>query len=143
MSDNKIKDADNSHPMDKEIYQIFDRDSTEPEGVYSGACHDEFNFDSAAQARSSNCHDTYKDMFKYKINKYKVAYTLIEEDCDRDETKYREDRIRAEADARYAKDTEGMSVWDIMEGSADSFMTGEMMVRADRITRDKDKEKKL
>ena len=64
------------------VYRIIDRETGEAQGVYSRACHDEYDFRSASNARNSNCHDIYKDKSHYAIAKYKVTYTLIDGDCD-------------------------------------------------------------
>lgn len=67
---------------DKEVYRIIDKDTGKAQGVYSRAYHDEFDFSSVESARNSNCHDIYQNKEKYKIAKYKVTYTLIEDDCE-------------------------------------------------------------
>lgn len=72
----------NSIAVEKEVYRIHDRKTNQVQGVYSRAYHDEYDFASPESARSSNCWDAYKDKRKYKINKYKVTYELIEDDCD-------------------------------------------------------------
>ncbi len=63
------------------IYRIIDGDGNAI-GSYSRACCDEYDFDSPDQARSANCHGMFEDRTKYKIAKYRVTYTLIEEDCE-------------------------------------------------------------
>lgn len=65
-----------------EVYRIISKDTNKPEGVYSRAYHDEYDFESIKSARSANCHGIYKDKNKYKIAKYKVTYELIDDDCD-------------------------------------------------------------
>lgn len=64
------------------VYRIINRESGDPQGSYSRACCDEYDFESAAQARSANCHGMFENKKKYKIAKYKVTYELIEDDCD-------------------------------------------------------------
>jgi len=66
---------------DKEVYMIFGKGKSKPEGVYSRSCRDEYEFGSVGMARGANVHDTYQDTDKYKIKKYKVTYTLIDEDA--------------------------------------------------------------
>ena len=66
---------------DKEVYRIIDRETEEFEGVRSMGYHKEYDFFSSEHARSSNCHDVYEDRKKYRIDKYKVTYTKIEDDC--------------------------------------------------------------
>jgi hypothetical protein len=63
-----------------EVYRIIDRKTEKAQGVYSRACHDEYDFSCPETARNANCHGTYQDREKYKINKYRVIYELIEED---------------------------------------------------------------
>jgi hypothetical protein len=65
----------------KIVYRIIDRIINTPVGVYSRACHDDYDFESVEDARESNCHGTYKNKKIYKISKYKVTYELIEDDC--------------------------------------------------------------
>ena len=70
--------------MDKEVFMIHTKNDSKnkPIGVYSGSCHNDFEFGSASSARRANCHGIYEDKKRYKINKYKVTYTLIEEDVE-------------------------------------------------------------
>ncbi len=72
MDDNKHGDK-----CSKIIYKIHNKEDGNYEGVYSRACHDEFEFDSEESARSSNCHDIYEDKELYDIHKYKVTYEKI------------------------------------------------------------------
>jgi hypothetical protein len=67
---------------EKTVYRIIDRQTGEPQGVYSRACHDEYDFGSVEQARSSNCHDIYQDKERYAIAKYRVVHELVDPDCD-------------------------------------------------------------
>ena len=68
--------------VDREVYRIVDRETEEFEGVRFIAYHKEYEFSSSESARSSNCNDVYEDRKKYRIDKYKVTYTKIEDDCD-------------------------------------------------------------
>jgi mRNA-degrading endonuclease RelE of RelBE toxin-antitoxin system len=63
----------------KEVYRISERDTGNPVGSYSRAYHDEYEFDSAEKARTANCHGMFEDTQKYRIDKYRVTYELIEE----------------------------------------------------------------
>ena len=63
------------------IFRIIERESGEVIGSYSRAYCNEYDFDSVGEARNANCHGIFEDKKKYKIAKYKVTYTLIEEDC--------------------------------------------------------------
>ena len=59
------------------VYRIINRETGNPEGVYSRAYCNEYDFTSPEQARSSHCHDIYQDKSKYAIAKYKVTYKLL------------------------------------------------------------------
>lgn len=63
------------------VFRIIDRDNGNAIGSYSRACHDEYDFNSVSEARNANCHGAFKDLQKYRIAKYRVTYTLIEDDC--------------------------------------------------------------
>jgi hypothetical protein len=75
------------------VFQIINRENGNIEGSYSRAYCTEYDFKSVSEARSSNCHDIYQNKKKYKINKYKVTYTLIEEDVDCEPNAQDEERI--------------------------------------------------
>lgn len=62
------------------VYRIIDRATGEAMGSYSRAYCDEYDFNSAEEARNANCHDIFQDRVKYKIAKYRVIYTLIDDD---------------------------------------------------------------
>ena len=64
------------------VFRIIDRETGNPVGSYSRAYCDEFDFNSASEAREANCHGIFKDKDKYKIAKYRVTYTLIEDDVN-------------------------------------------------------------
>ena len=64
------------------VYRIINRRTDQAQGVYSRGYHNEYDFVSASNARHSNCHDIYEDRDKYKINKYRVIYVLIEDDVN-------------------------------------------------------------
>ena len=64
------------------VFRIIDKSNGEPVGSYSRAYCDEYDFNSVEQARGANCHGIFEDKNKYKIAKYKVTYTLVEEECD-------------------------------------------------------------
>ena len=63
----------------KIVFRIIDRKTGLPVGSYSRAYCDEFDFHSADEARGANCHGIFKDKEKYKIAKYRVTYTLIDD----------------------------------------------------------------
>jgi hypothetical protein len=62
------------------VYRIFDRRTSEPVGSYSRSYHDEYDFASAEQARSANCHDMFQNRDKYRIAKIEVIEKVVEED---------------------------------------------------------------
>ena len=64
------------------VFRIIDKSNGNPVGSYSRAYHDEYDFNSVSEARNSNCHGMFENKEKYKIAKYKVTYTLIEDDCE-------------------------------------------------------------
>jgi len=51
-------------------------------GSYSRAYCDEYDFNSAREARAANCNGRFEDKKEYKIAKYKVTYELIDDDVD-------------------------------------------------------------
>jgi len=61
----------------KIVYRIIDRDTGDAVGSYSRGYSDEYDFESASQARNANCHGVFKDKSKYHIAKYRVTYTLL------------------------------------------------------------------
>lgn len=63
------------------VFRIIDKSNGNAVGSYSRAYCDEFDFESVGEARGANCHGMFEDKEKYKIAKYKVTYTLIEDDC--------------------------------------------------------------
>jgi hypothetical protein len=67
------------------VYRIIDRKTEDAVGSYSRSYCDEFDFNSVSEARNANCHGVFENREKYKIAKYRVTYTLIESDCDRNE----------------------------------------------------------
>lgn len=64
------------------VFQIIDRNTELPVGSYSRSYCDEYDFTSPEHARQANCHGVFENREKYKINKYRVTYELIEEDVD-------------------------------------------------------------
>ena len=62
------------------VFRIIDKNTGESVGSYSRAYCDEYDFSSAEQARTANCHGIFQDRKKYKIAKYCVIYELIEDD---------------------------------------------------------------
>ena len=63
------------------VFRIIDRESGNPVGSYSRAYCDEYDFGSVNEARTANCHGMFEDKDKYKIAKYRVTYTLLEDNC--------------------------------------------------------------
>jgi hypothetical protein len=64
------------------IYKIVDNDTGEFSGSYSRSCHTDYEFSSVRSARDSNVHGVFYDKRKYRIQKWKVTYELIEDDID-------------------------------------------------------------
>lgn len=96
------------------VFRIIDRDTSEPVGSYSRAYCDEFDFRSAEEARSANCHGMFRDRRKYKIAKYRVTYELIEDDCDKSDP-----QPAAEGGLLGAMSEAMMSKWLELLGDAD------------------------
>jgi hypothetical protein len=63
------------------VFRIIDAESGQACGSYSRAYCDEYDFESAHEARTANCHGMFEDRRKYKIAKYRVTYELLEDDC--------------------------------------------------------------
>lgn len=63
------------------VYRIIDRGTGKAVGSYCRSYHDDFDFASAQEARSANCHGMFENKEKYRIAKYRVRYELIEEDA--------------------------------------------------------------
>jgi len=64
----------------KIVYRIVDNKTGEITGNYSKAYHNEYDFKSASDARNANCHGMFKNRERYRIVKYKVIETLINDD---------------------------------------------------------------
>lgn len=64
------------------VYRIINRKTGEPEGSYSRACCDEYDFESINSARTANCHGVFEDRAKYNIAEYRVTYELINDNVD-------------------------------------------------------------
>lgn len=66
------------------VYRIIGKKDGKAQGSFSRSTHDEYDFGSAVEARSANCHNMFENRELYKIAKYKVTYELIEDDCDKE-----------------------------------------------------------
>ncbi len=66
------------------VFRIINKQTGDAVGSYSRAYCDEYDFGSAIEARTANCHGIFKNKEKYKIAKYKVIYELIEDDVTDD-----------------------------------------------------------
>ena len=64
------------------VFRIIHRGTGTAQGSYSRACCDEYDFDSASQARSANCHGRFQNHEVYSIAEYEVTYKLIDSDVD-------------------------------------------------------------
>lgn len=60
------------------VFRIIDGATGDAVGSYSRAYCDEYDFNSAKEARNANYYGLFKDTEKYKIAKYKVTYELID-----------------------------------------------------------------
>lgn len=69
--------------LEKEVFKIVDLESGEFKGAYSRSYGDKMEFDSISDARTSNVHGMFEDKSKYKIQRWRVTYTLVEDDCDK------------------------------------------------------------
>jgi len=67
--------------MNKEIYKIVDRNDNSTQQVYSRSYRYESEFDSIHSATHAHHSGMHQNKAKYKIQKYKVTYELIEDDC--------------------------------------------------------------
>ena len=63
------------------VFRIINKETGEATGSYSRSCCDEYDFNSADEARHANCHGMFEDEEKYKIAKYKVTYELLADNC--------------------------------------------------------------
>ena len=66
----------------KRVFRIINKATGEPQGSYSRACCDEYDFESVWTARNANCHGMFADKEIYDIAEYEVTYKLIKPKCD-------------------------------------------------------------
>lgn len=64
------------------IYKIINNKTGELEGAYNRSYYTQYEFSSPSEARSSNVHDIYRNKREYRIQKWKVTYELVDDDCD-------------------------------------------------------------
>jgi len=76
-----LSKATPTHKQDT-VYRIIDRTTGNSVGSYSRAYCDEYDFNSAKQARKANCHGVFENVSKYAIAKYRVVYELIDDDVE-------------------------------------------------------------
>jgi hypothetical protein len=69
--------------LERYVYRIVERKSGAVCGVYSRACHDEFDFATPESARWANCHGIHQDKERFRIAKIRVTEELVDDDCDR------------------------------------------------------------
>ena len=72
-----VDNREHGDKCQKIVFKIFNKEHGNYEGVYSRAYHDEYEFTSEEDARTSNCHEIYQDKAHYDIHKYKVTYERI------------------------------------------------------------------
>ena len=65
-----------------EVFRIIDRRTGEPVGVYSRACCEEFDFESADDARDAHFSGMHADKSRYRIARYRVTYELLDDDVE-------------------------------------------------------------
>ena len=70
---------------DQIVFRITNRETEQPVGSYSRACGDEYDHNSADNARNANVHGMFENREKYRIDRYRVTYTLLEEGVDDEE----------------------------------------------------------
>ena len=68
--------------LDKTVFRLIDNHTGDFVGAYERSYNTVFDFDSLEAARTSNCHGIFEDKKAYSVNKYRVIYQLLEEDCD-------------------------------------------------------------
>jgi len=62
------------------VYRVIERKTGQVQGVYSRAYCDEFDFESASEARNARVDGEFEDKSKYRVAKYRVIYKLLDED---------------------------------------------------------------
>jgi hypothetical protein len=67
---------------EKTIYTLINNASGIREGAYSRAYYTQYEFGSARAARASNVNEIFKDKRRYRVQKWKVTYELINDDVD-------------------------------------------------------------
>jgi len=81
------------------IYRIINNETGELEGAYNRSYYTQYEFSSPGEARSSNVHDIFRNKREYRIQKWKVTYELVEDDCD----PYRQEKIPWWSDVQFAQ----------------------------------------
>lgn len=81
------------------IYKIIDNETGETEGAYNKSYYTQYEFSSPGEARSSNVYDIFQDKRKYRIQKWKVTYELVDDDCD----PYKQEKIPYMSEVIFAK----------------------------------------
>ena len=78
-----------SETAESVIYKIINNETGELEGAYNRSYYTQYEFSSPGEARSSNVHNIFRNKREYRIQKWKVTYELVDDDCD----PYRQEKI--------------------------------------------------
>lgn len=88
------------------IYKIINNETGELEGAYNRSYYTQYEFSSPGEARSSNVHDIFKNKREYRIQKWKVTYELVDDDCD----PYKQENIPWMSEVRFAQIMRGAMI---------------------------------
>jgi hypothetical protein len=64
------------------VFRVINNETGDHAGAYSRAYCDEFDFNSAEEARNAMFSGEFKNRDKYRIAKYRVTYELIDDNAD-------------------------------------------------------------
>ena len=70
---------------EKIVYRIKDRKTGEQGEVYDRSCRMTYEFESVHEARKASVYGTFENKEKYRIEKYRITYELIDPDCAEEE----------------------------------------------------------
>lgn len=88
-----------SETAESVIYKIINNETGELEGAYNRSYYTQYEFSSPGEARSSNVHNIFRNKREYRIQKWKVTYELVDDDCD----PYRQEKIPRWSDVQFAQ----------------------------------------
>jgi len=81
------------------IYKIINNKTGENEGAYNRSYYTQYEFSSPGNARVSNVNEVFQNKLEYRIQKWKVTYELVDDDCD----PYKQETIPHISDIRLSK----------------------------------------